>query len=517
MKKLSLLLLLMPIALTFAQTKDYILTLQEQEYFNSDNSQINGTATGYDWKVVTEDDYRHHFEYTKGKNRTPAEIDHRIGSLITMGTYDGLKYLKDNSNGKKYGPYEKINPYTDKFKKKLFAYQYVDEGKTFFVDLREDKTYGPFDKGGLWFIDESNLVYSYNEGDDLYLMENDKKHGPFQQVAYFTAKIGNSKPIMTFKKNDKFYTSAKQCQGMEFDKTIIVKELEEGWLVQETSKEDYYTKWLHLPDGQKLEHSKKKKHLVNFKGQVLRAEHEAGGGSHAAFKVYNSSELLGTFSLKETHREDIALTDFFSYQFSGVTINSPNSSFAKENENYYYSPTQGLVGPLSKDEAFYVYFYSGGFANIDKDSTLYLNGNKMLENIAFAIFRDGIDWYAFQQRGDYVYPFKNGIEVENSELPEKYQHFDTKDQFSIRVKRGSDYFIRVKGKDKLHGPLTKFDQYSVSDDGNHYAVARGRDGKVEVDGKIIGNGYKVSYNPEMNAFHWWWVEGRKVYIYTKKI
>ena len=85
------------------------------------------------------------------------------------------------------------------------------------------------------------------------------------------------------------------------------------------------------------------------------------------------------------------------------------------------------------------------------------------------------------------------------------------------MQRGDKFFIRVKGKDKLLGPVEQFDQFVVSTDGNHYAIARGRDGLVEVDGKPLVKGFSVSYNAQLNAFHWWNTEGKKVYVYTEKL
>ena len=517
MKKIALSILLALPFLAFSQQKDYILTLQEDEYLSTDGSQIIGTATGYEWKVVTEDDNRHYHQYLKGKERTPAEVDLRIGSFITTGTENGLKYFKVNTTGKKYGPYEGINAYADDKKQVLYAYQYVNEGKTYFVDLRNDKTYGPFDKGGLWHIDKENMVYSYNEGEDLYLNENGKKYGPYQQVSYKVPAIASIKPLITYKKDNKYYVNAPQCQGIAFGRYPMPSEQCDGWLIEGAAENLAKVKWLYLPDGRKLEFSDKIKHIINFNGEVLKSVHEAGGGSYAAFKVSYNDKALGTYCLKKTNRQNIARTDFFNYSLMGVTINSPNSSFGKQEENYFYSPTQGMVGPLTKEEARYAYFYTGGYANLSKDSILFVNGKKTLTDIAFATFRTEPDWYAFQQRGDYLYPYKNGKEVAVSDLPKHLQYFDTEDKSVIRVQRGDEFFIRVKGKDKLLGPVEKFDQYVVSADGNHYALVRGRDDIVEVDGAPLGKGMSVSYNAELNAFHWWNTEGKKVYVYTKKL
>lgn len=74
MKKIALSILLALPFLAFAQQKDYIVTLQVDEYFSSDNSQILGTSNGYEWKVVTEDDYRHYHQYLKGAKRTPFNL-----------------------------------------------------------------------------------------------------------------------------------------------------------------------------------------------------------------------------------------------------------------------------------------------------------------------------------------------------------------------------------------------------------------------------------------------------------
>lgn len=518
--KPSLLLLLVALPLSlFAQTKDYIVTLQEGEYFSSDNSQIIPNESGYTWEVITEDDRRHYHKYVKGEKRTPAAVDIRIGDFITTGQENGLKYFKVNTTSKKYGPYDGISAYADDKKEILYAYQYVTDGKIYFVDLRNDeaKTYGPFEKGGLWYINEDNLVYSYNEGADLYLMENGKKHGPYDQVSYHVPEIADIDPIIVYKKGKLSYSDAQPYKGVTFHKYAKVSETKNGWLIESGDPNDFRTKWLFTPDGQKLEMSDTLMHVVNFNGDILKGTHVAGRGSHTAFKVSYKDKELGTYALKKTYRQDIVHTDFFNYSLMGVTINSPASSFGKENENYYYSPSKGLLGPLSKEELRHVHFYPGGFASRSDDSTLYLNGKKVLDDVAFATFRDGMDWYAFQQRGDYLYPFKNGKEISVDSLPEKYRYFDTEDKHAIKVQRGNESFIRVKDKGKLLGPIGDYDQFVVSKDGAHYAVVRGRDNYVEVDGKALTKGRNVTYNEQLKAFHWWTIEENKVYVYTYKL
>jgi len=517
MKNIIISILLTLPFLVFAQQKDYIMTLQEDEYFSSDNSQILGTSDGYEWKVVTEDDNRHYHQYLKGEKRTPAEVDLRIGPFITTGTEDGLKYFKVNTSGKKYGPYAEINAYTDDKKQKLYAYQYVKDGKIYFVDLRDNKTYGPFDKGGLWHIDEKNMVYSYNEGTDIYLMENSKKHGPYQQVSYRVPEIADIQALITYKKDDKYYVNAPHCKGLAFGRYPLATELRDGWLIEGSEEKLAKVKWLYHPNATRLEFSDKTKHIVNFNGEVLKAVHEAGGGSYAAYKISYNDKELGTYCIKKYNGQNIIRTDFFNYSLMGVTINSPSSSFGKQEENYYYSPSKGMVGPLSKEEIRNVFFFSGGYANISKDSALFINGKKTLENIAFAIFRDEPNWYAFQKNGDYYYPFLNGKEVAVKDLPKAYQYFDTEGKFAIRVQRGDKFFIRVKGKEKLLGPIEQFDQFVVSTDGNHYAIVRGRDGVIEIDGKALVKGFSASYNMQLNAFHWWNTEEKKVYVYTMKL
>lgn len=497
---------------SIAQEKKYLITIKEGQYFNTDDSKVIPKENGFDWEVVVEDDNRHYFKYTETAKNVPVGIVTHPGAFMSMGRENGMRFYINNVTGEKYGPLEDLSARYDENKKVLYGYSYKENGQMKFVDLRTNKSY----EGGLWFIDEENLVYSYNEGDQVFLNENGKIHGPYQQVSYKVPALAEIEPLITYKLDDKFYVSAKHCKDVAFDRHPVIQELKDGWLV--TGSHDFKTKikYCYHPNGNTYEKSDKLDHLFNYKGDVLKCVHEAGGGSYAAFNVSYNGNHLGTFALKTGYREDVWKSDFFNVTLMGVTINSPSSSFAKQQENFYFSPTKGLLGPIDEDASKQVHFFSGGIAYI-ADSVLNINGKETLKGIAFAVFRDETDWYAFQKRGDYLYPFRNGKEIPTAELPDKYKYFDTEDKHAIKVQRKDEFYIRVKGKDKLYGPVRQYDGFSVSDDGEHWATERGDDGSIIIDGKVVGKGYKLSFNNQLKAFHWWNVIDNKVYLYTFKV
>jgi hypothetical protein len=117
-----------------------------------------------------------------------------------------------------------------------------------------------------------------------------------------------------------------------------------------------------------------------------------------------------------------------------------------------------------------------------------------------------------------VYPFKNGTEVKPEEVPEKLRYMCTADKNDIKVQRKDEFFIRIKGNDKLLGPIGQFDSYIISSDGKNYAFPRGQDDYVVVNGKpVTKGGFNIGYNANLKAFHWFMQEGQKVYLYTHKL
>ena len=226
--------------------------------------------------------------------------------------------------------------------------------------------------------------------------------------------------------------------------------------------------------------------------------------------------MIGTYAVKRSNRYEVNKTDLFDHILTEVELKQ-NWSLAHRDVNYLYSPSQGLAGPFKEEELKYLSFFEDGYAILRADSSLQLNGKQVLSKIAFADFRDYPTWWAFQQKDDYVYPFKNGKEVQLTEIPKRLSYFNTSEKEVIKVRRGNDFFLRVKGSDKLLGPLGQYDPYVVTPDKKHYAFARGKDDFVVVDGKPVAKGFKIIYNEKLKAFHWFALEGQKVYMYTQKL
>jgi hypothetical protein len=147
-----------------------------------------------------------------------------------------------------------------------------------------------------------------------------------------------------------------------------------------------------------------------------------------------------------------------------------------------------------------------------------MNGKKVLENIIMTDFRGYPEnWWAFQQRGDYVYPFRNGKEIPVSALPKELNHYNTTSKPVIKVRRGDEYFLRVQGSETLLGPVRKYDPFTISADGKHYAVVNSTNDYVVVDGKQLTKGFNIVFNKKLNAFHWLDQVAQKIYLYTYKL
>lgn len=526
MKKLRfiLLLTLFP-ALAWGQQKEFLFNLPEGQELDSDNSTIIPTPTGANYAIITQtDDYSGtYFRYTRSINKEPVGVDLRIGDFITTGKEGGKKYFRVNTTGKKFGPYDEIIARYDEDKEVLYGYSYTKEGKNYFVDLVNNKSYGPFDGGGLWYIDEKNIIYSYMEVNSetskkkTFLVENGKKSGPYEQVFYRRPTSATTPALIIYKEDGKYFVGLKQYSAVAFASYPTVTEIKTGWVIEGKTDRASKDMSIYMPDGRKLDNTEKIKHLFNYNGEILKFEHLAGGGSHAAYKVSFKDQDIGTYAMKKSYRSDLATTDFFNHILLKVDVTETNWSMAYEDVSYMYSSSKGLIGPFTKDEVRKTYFFAGGYASIKEDSTLEMNGKKVLDDIIMTDFREYPEsWWAFQQRGDYVYPFKNGQEIPLAELPKKQNHYSTTDKPVIKVRRGDEYFLRVKGLDKLLGPVRKYDPFAISTDGKHYAVVNSQNDYVMVDGKQLTKGFNIVFNEKLNAFHWLDQVEQKIYLYTYK-
>ncbi len=499
-----------------------LLTIKEGEEFDSDNSKLIPTATGATWQVVTTADYKNYFLYDKTVKGKLIPVDIRPGRFITEGKEGGKEFFRVNTTGIKYGPYEGVSPKYDEDKKIFYGYSYAEGGKNYYVDAINNKTYGPYNKGGVWFIDDKNLVYTNavkNETtgkEEIFLFENDKKYGPYESATYKRAHVEGVAPLITWQQGGRSYTNAPQCKGIAFAGLGNSIETKGGWLI-EGWEQAYMERKLYLPDGSRLDFNDKVKHMVNAQGEFIKMEQVAGGGSYAAYKLTYKGKEVGTYAVQKWNRQELNLTDFFDHQLMKVEIKG-NWSNASKDVNYVYSASRGLIGPYTEKDMRSFLLMKDGYAVIKGDSTLEINGKKMMDKIVWADVKEyPTTWWAFQKRGDYVYPFKNGTEVKFEEVPEKLKFICTYENDLVRVQRKNDFFIRRKGSNKLMGPVGQFDPYVVSPDGKYWATERGEDGYVVINGKPVAKGHLIVYNEKLKAFHWFVLEGQKVSMYTHKL
>ena len=523
MKNFYLLILFLPI-LALAQTKALLLTIPEDEYVDSDNTKIISTATGADYIVMTYDDYQKYFKYTKTEKRKPFAVDIWEDEVIISGKENGLKYFKAKSTGVKYGPYTEISALYNLEKKVLYGYSYFQDGKSYFFDLLNKKKYGPFEGGGLWYMDDKNLVYSYSEntttGKAVYLIDNGNKLGPYEQVSYRRAETGKASPIIIYKKSNQYYVNQDPWKSVGFASYPSFATLQNGWAIEGTEVAGSKDKWIFLPNGKKVENFEKVKHSVNSKQQALRMDYVAGGGSDAAYKVTYEGKEIGTFAIKKSMRSDIVLNDFFDHLFTKVEIRQNNWSLAYRDVNYFFSPTHGLVGPFTAADVSKTYFIADGYATITADSTLNINGKMALDNVIAPDFSQYPDtWWALQQKGDYAYPFKNGIEASLGELPVKLRHFHTIDKPVVKVRRPNNtYFLLITSTKKLLGPVSQYSESLTSNDYKHYIAVADESQNVVVDGKVVGRfGFNLTYNDKLHAFHWLATTGQQLFLYSYKL
>jgi hypothetical protein len=500
------------------------MSVPEDEYVDSDNTKIIGTATGAEYQVVTYDDNQKYYKYTKTEKRKPFAVDIWEDEVIISGKENGLEYFKAKATGQKYGPYTGIQAHRNLAKKALYGYSYLDNGKSYFVDMINNKNYGPFEGGGLWYMDDSNIVYSYAEttpaGKQVYLMENGNKQGPFEQVVYRRAEFGKASPIIVTMKGGKYFVNQDAWKSTAFaGYPSSITEMQNGWAFENNEVVGSKDKWIYLPNGKKIESTEKLKHAFNSKGQVLRLELLGGGGSDAAYNVIFDGKEIGTFALRKNTRQDLINSDIFDHQLMKVDFKN-NYSLGYHDVNYYFSPSLGLVGPFAEKDLSKIYFIPDGYAFIKSDSTLEINGKKALDDVIAVDFTGYPQtWFALQQRDDYAIPFKNGVEGTLADVPEKLRFFHTKDKPLVKVKRkNNQYFLRVSATNKLLGPVSEYNEGITSKDMKHYITVMDETENVIADGKVIGKaGFKLTYNEKLHAFHWLTQSGQALNMHTYKL
>ena len=507
-----------------AQQKELIHTLSGDQGIDPAYTKIIATDKGTDYELAVLD-WPKYLIYTRSEKARPLRETMGGNSFLSYGKTEGMRYFTLNKSGKQYGPLKDISPRFDEEKEILYGYSYQKDRQYYFEDLVRNKSYGP-DKM-LWYIDAKKLVYSYQELNEAinkkehFLIINDEKLGPFEHLSYRVPEAKGLDHVLITKQEGFYKVDLQQCRGVMFATYPRLEELKTGWLVKGKTDVKAKESWIYLPDGSILEDSRKLKHVVNYAGDVLRLEYVMMGSNEPLMKVSYKDELVGEYISKEKWRRITNKTDLFD-----AILTQPyeervnNRAVGQPDKNYFYSPIHGLVGPLTQKELSQVHIFEGGHAFLKADSSLILNNKKVLDAVAKVDFFSMPDeWFAFQQKDDYLIPYKNGQSIDLKDLPEKYRHYDTPDKFAIKVMRGNEAFIKIKNQSKQLGPIRMYDVWAVSDDGRHYATLNGESGYAEINGKPIGMGRSsvVSWNPKLKAFQWIDVDGQKVYLVTYKL
>jgi len=531
MNKLFTLLLVGSVGLSYAQdtfkedpnhSKKEIYQFADKEYLGSQEHKLFfKSKKGLEYEFLTSRGYEsfYHSNLVKEKPMTMGEYAGKSYAL----TYneDRTALLKDLKTGKTYGPYKRMRPLTDD-NKDLSGFTYSIDDENYIQRFGDEKA-GPYGRIQCYRMTKTELIYTYISGKDAnakdtyYLYENGKTTGPFSGLTYrYSEYNGERHKLPIYKQDKSWVVDIESCKWLKFTAVPRVTMTSVGWFVEGKLDPSSKYKTIVSPDGTKTVKDEETDYIVNAKGQFLKLKVVGGSGRSKAYQVTFEGKLLGDFYMSRHMRGAYNQTDYFRKVFKKVNLANGRAEKIRD-ENYFYSPTHGLVGPVKDLEVNNFRMLPDGHAYTKLDSTLHLNGKQIFDNVVHTNYDNYPEWWMIRTDGIHHTPYKNGKEVDPSELPANMKGFQTKDKPFVKIRYGGQYYGIAQGDTAKIGPVEKWDEFAVSSDGKNYAEGKRRGKLIRVNGESVANGFALEYDKYSNSFYWFSIEEKKLYLHKYKL
>jgi hypothetical protein len=179
-----------------------------------------------------------------------------------------------------------------------------------------------------------------------------------------------------------------------------------------------------------------------------------------------------------------------------------------------------LTTPLTINAQDRIYFFDNNYGQLSvSDSSFTLNGNLKYENVLRANFNEyPQNWWLTYLENGFKRHYKNGKPYHGMEAPDQIVMKQNEDQPFDVIEVNNEYFIKPANTTKLIGPVDQYSLYAVANDMTTYAECQSRSNAILIQNKAISEGFNLTYNPKLDAFHWLRItEDKKIYLHTYEL
>jgi hypothetical protein len=529
---------------------EHIYTLKEGEHFYRKESNLDFMFDGVNYSFRTTLKGK---QYLHENGKSKKELLSNGFSWYYPNRYkncrvsrkDYLFTVKHHKSGKSYAPFywgrffynENMTPtksnsnYTTTSNLHAFYYYLHDNSDTtiaihkrermYYVVVPGDEPIGPFQDAEIYKASRDELVYSYKLDDSAYLYENGVIHGPYEDVFYIKGDEERPNPrtvnsIFYYQKNGVWFGSHPNLKPYSFSRrpqfsgsnyTVLVIELENkqgaiysnGEILLNTNEEFHSMNWfLDNMEFNKVEKTFPYQYEVSYKDSLL-----------GAFEKVNTVQLINACMFDKDHfRQGVKRCDTLA------------DGTVKDEEIYFYSPSEGWIGPYQNSKMTRVYFTGETtVAHNYMDSTLQFQDGRFYDQVVAAEFTNANgDWWMLIREEYYDQPYKNGVKYSGNNLPNSFLSYRTPDKTHVLVYKGDEQFVKTKYSNKLIGPVSPRSEIAISKDALNYAEGLRAGNVILINKRAISEGFNLVYNDKSDAFHWINIdEKNRVYLHTYEL
>lgn len=533
---------------------EHIYTLKDGENFYRKESELGFLFDGVNYSFRTTLNGKQYF-HEKGKAITLLNING--GAWLYPNRYkncrvtkkDNMLTVKHNKSGKSYGPFywgrfifnEKLKTSrTDsdyRTPSELFAFYYVlkDESNSALSATRQPREYyivipgeevlGPFKDAAIYKATEDELIYSYRLEEGKYLYENGVMHGPYEDLIYITGNEDRPLPrtensLLYYQTNGVWYGNHPDLKPYSFSTrpqfhsnyySAKVIELDNqncciysnGEILLSTHERFYNMNWF-LDD---LEFNKSS--ILNKRGFPIR------------YEVSYHDSLLGVFQkVNNVQFFNSSMHDKDHFPIGLKRCDTLENGNYKDDSIYFFSPTEGWIGPYEDKKMTRVYFTGETTVAYNyRDSTLKFQDGRFYDQVVAADFTSSTkDWWMLRREGHYDQPYKNGVKDKGQNLPNSFLTYRTPNKPHVLVFKGAEQFVKSRYSNTLIGPVSPRSEIAVAKDGVNYAEGLRAGGIILINNRAISEGFNLVYNDKLDAFHWINIdEKNRVYLHTYEL
>jgi len=454
----------------------YIVHVNGKEFGPLDSMSLYYTTLKYSFEVYDDGTFFYRYFDKQGKIHyvingveiaSGDEYDDYYNPSVIKSATEYCIQLKTNNewtcyiNGKKFGPYLEVKSVSLEETPKGFYYIIANKEGKYMIQDSDGKIVGPFAEVSVYSYSSKNYMYKYKQGDEWFVMINNRIYGPYQEMHYDWKLTNDGNFYFTFKKDGQMYVNVngREMTAYQYPHVVFGKNGEKGF--------DY------LKDGMVY---------CNFKGK------EFGPYDFIAEAMFSDNgDFFYYYSRNKQTFAVINGKEFGAYEsisYSNLTFhNAINFCFKfKKNEKYYINLKGKEIGPFLDEPYFKLlengeYYYHGSLTQDAK--MVYING-KAYGPYKYTYFQD------YKENPFMFFNERNGV-----------PHYNI---------NGFDYALMKR---------EKWDANEIFDDNYQHVLSYSASSTdIMLDGQKFAGvaGFGYIYNNASKQFMWLQLKGKDIYV-----